>query len=151
MVKMTLSAFPGLPRIAEEEIRQVILHEFGHAIGLIHEHQSPAADIPWDSAAVYKYYWESQDPPWDPPKVDRNIFYRYDDTTTNYSTYDPLSIMHYRIDDTLTKGTFSTDWNFQLSDTDKKFIKKIYPMGRCNNPPNCCYDKKGKLIPCSPK
>ncbi|HRN55963.1 MAG TPA: M12 family metallopeptidase [Agriterribacter sp.] len=25
-----------------------ILHEFGHALGFIHEHQSPTANIPWD-------------------------------------------------------------------------------------------------------
>ena len=40
----------------EEEYSRVVIHEFGHALGCIHEHQSPAADIPWDKEAVYRYY-----------------------------------------------------------------------------------------------
>ncbi|KAL6712892.1 hypothetical protein ACLMJK_009604 [Lecanora helva] len=32
----------------EAEIRQVILHEFGHALGAVHEHTSPSASIPWN-------------------------------------------------------------------------------------------------------
>ena len=29
----------------EEELRSVVLHEFGHALGLIHEHQNPLSGI----------------------------------------------------------------------------------------------------------
>jgi hypothetical protein len=31
--------------VSEDEARRVILHEFGHALGLIHEHQNPIAAI----------------------------------------------------------------------------------------------------------
>ncbi|MEJ7636546.1 MAG: matrixin family metalloprotease [Singulisphaera sp.] len=34
---------PNNPRNVEEEYRRVILHEFGHALGLIHEHARPAS------------------------------------------------------------------------------------------------------------
>ena len=38
------------------EYQRVVRHEFGHALGMIHEHQNPAAKIPWDKPKVYAYY-----------------------------------------------------------------------------------------------
>ena len=32
----------------DEEYSRVVLHEFGHSLGAIHEHQSPGVTIPWD-------------------------------------------------------------------------------------------------------
>ena len=42
------------------EYQRVVRHEFGHALGMIHEHQNPAATgrIPWDRPRVYAYYAE---------------------------------------------------------------------------------------------
>jgi len=39
---MNLQSVKGSPLEATEEERGIILHEFGHALGLHHEHQSPA-------------------------------------------------------------------------------------------------------------
>ena len=44
------------PDTEDEEYSRVVLHEFGHALGAVHEHQSPAVRIPWDKEAVYAYY-----------------------------------------------------------------------------------------------
>jgi hypothetical protein len=44
---------PGSP---DNEYSRVVLHEFGHALACIHEHQHPEAGIPWDKEAVYNYY-----------------------------------------------------------------------------------------------
>ena len=41
------------PATANDELQRVVLHEFGHALGLVHEHQSPTAEIPWDRDPVY--------------------------------------------------------------------------------------------------
>ena len=38
--------------VSDEEARRVILHEFGHALGLIHEHQNPVNKIKWNKPAV---------------------------------------------------------------------------------------------------
>jgi serralysin len=109
-----------------EEIRRVVLHEFGHALGCIHEHESPAGDIPWNKEAVYRHYAK---PPnkWSRKEVDEQLFTRYKKGETNYSAYDPTSIMQYPVPKELTYGGFEVGWNTLLSDQDKAFIASIYP------------------------
>ena len=36
----------------DDELQRVVLHEFGHALGLIHEHQNPKGGIDWNVPAV---------------------------------------------------------------------------------------------------
>jgi hypothetical protein len=113
------------PGTADTEYSRVVLHEFGHAIGAIHEHQHPLAAIPWDVQAVYEYYMRTQG--WSKADVDRNLFQRYSAGETNFSEFDPHSIMLYAIPDSLTIGTWSTGWNTVLSEQDKAFVGTIYP------------------------
>ena len=40
------------PDSDDDELRRVVLHEFGHALGLIHEHQNPEGGIEWNEPAV---------------------------------------------------------------------------------------------------
>ena len=40
----------------ENDFSATVTHEFGHAIGLIHEYRSPAGYIPWNKPAVYAYH-----------------------------------------------------------------------------------------------
>ena len=84
----------------ESVFSRVILHEFGHALGLIHEHQSPVGGVQWDREKVYAYFKLNNG--WDRAEVDQNVFQKYDVTSTNYSQYDPASIMHYSIPADLT-------------------------------------------------
>lgn len=114
---------------SEAEFQRVILHEFGHALGFIHEHNSPTANIPWNREAVYAAY---SGPPnnWSRAEIDQNFFGRYDRGQTQFSQYDPHSIMHYAIAPELTTGGFSTPWNTNFSATDMAFARAVYPPGR---------------------
>ncbi|MCF3111122.1 M12 family metallopeptidase [Niabella sp. CC-SYL272] len=109
----------------DNEFSRVAIHEFGHALGMIHEHQHPLADIPWDRPKVYEYYKQTQG--WTTQQVDVNIFQKYSTTETNYSAYDMASIMHYPVQEELTIGDFAVGWNTVLSSTDKSFIGTVYP------------------------
>jgi uncharacterized protein (TIGR02145 family) len=109
------------------EDRRVILHEFGHVLGFIHEHNSPSANIQWNKNFVYLVY--KQEPPyWSKAEVDQNVFFKYSQTETNYSEYDKYSIMHYFIDPRLTYNHISTPVNFDLSATDKQYAAIFYPF-----------------------
>jgi hypothetical protein len=115
------------PSTPDDEVGRVVLHEFGHALGAIHEHQSPDAGIPWDREAVYAYY---MGPPnnWTRADVDSNIFDRYSATTTQYSKFDPDSIMLYAVDNALTIGNYEIGWNRVLSAVDKQYMAAWYPQ-----------------------
>jgi len=65
---------------------------------------------------------------WDQETVDINIFETYSSTQTNFSAYDPESIMHYPIPAELTLNGYEIGWNRVLSETDKAFIATIYPF-----------------------
>jgi hypothetical protein len=108
------------------ELKQVVLHEFGHALGCVHEQASPSIVIPWDREKVYAYY-ESQIG-WDRDTVDHNVFARYKKHEVYFTQrHDPLSIMQYPVPKELTIGGFEIGWNRELSEMDKAFIATMYP------------------------
>lgn len=109
------------------DLRRVTLHEFGHAIGLIHEHQQPLSTIHWDYAKTHQYY---EGPPncWSPKKVDDNVIKRLSPSSELATTqFDSQSIMEYPVDPSLTTDGKGNDWNTDFSELDKKFIARQYP------------------------
>ena len=109
-----------------EENQRVILHEFGHVLGFVHEHNGPAANIKWKKNLVYQYYAQAPNY-WSKDKVDQNVMFKYSQTHTNYSDYDEHSIMHYTIDPRLTTDHHSYPFNSTLSPTDKQYAAIFYP------------------------
>ncbi len=111
----------------ETDFRSTIEHEFGHVLGFVHEHQSPAASIPWDKEKVYKFL---ADPPtkWSRPEVDFNVFAKYSTSSTNFSAYDRNSIMHYPIPAELTTDGSSVPMNTDFSAIDKQYAGLFYPF-----------------------
>lgn len=120
---INFSWFTG--KIGEAECRATILHEFGHALGLLHEHQHPLGGIPWDKSKLYPFYLRTQG--WDQAMVDQQVLSHYSSGQTQYSRYDPYSIMHYPIPNSLTIGDFEVGINMNLSPTDRAFVAKVYP------------------------
>lgn len=107
---------------SDEVFSFYVLHEFGHALGLIHEHQQPVAGIMWDKVAVRLAY-----PNFTEEQLEENIFKRYTRSQTQYSNFDPASIMVYRIPRSWTLNGIETPQNIVLSETDKRYIEKWYP------------------------
>ena len=113
----------------ENEYSRVVLHEFGHCIGLSHEQSNPAAEIPWDKEAVYRYYANPKHGGWSKEMVDHNVLAKLDPAETVFTPHDKLSIMQYPVENELTIGDYEIGWNRTLSETDKQFISQMYPIG----------------------
>jgi hypothetical protein len=99
------------------------IHEFGHAIGLIHEHQNDAQDdigIQWNKPKLYSYIERTQG--WTKDQVDTNIINRYKRNQLNGSKFDPLSVMLYFFPADLTLNNQGTKQNFSLSGVDVEWI-----------------------------
>jgi hypothetical protein len=116
-----------VPSESERTKKSTIIHEFGHAIGCLHEHQHPLAGIDWNKEKVYE---DLAQPPneWPPEVVDHNLFERYDENITAFSKFDLDSIMIYPIPAQWTND--GTSYGFDkdgLSESDKFFIKEMYP------------------------
>jgi len=106
----------------------VILHEFGHMIGLAHEHSSPMGGIVWNEEEVIR---DLQGPPnfWDIPTIRFNVFQKYSVDQIFGTQFDPDSIMLYAFPDDWTKNMGATHENQQLSTMDKDFVRSsiMYP------------------------
>jgi hypothetical protein len=111
--------------LSESAARGLILHEFGHALGLVHEHQNPAAGIPWNRPAAMSYFGGK---PYylSPDEIEAQILTAYDETVTNHTAFDRSSIMVYPIPAEITDGKYQITMNTDLSATDKSFIAAQY-------------------------
>jgi hypothetical protein len=108
--------------------KNVILHEFGHMVGLAHEHQNPQGGIVWNRAAVIA---DLSGAPnfWDEDTIQHNVLDKYSLDQIIGTAFDPASIMLYAFPGTWTQSGQGTDFNSDLSKQDKDFVasSQMYP------------------------
>lgn len=114
------------PDSPEDDYKRVVVHEFGHALACIHEHQNPSGNIPWDEEKVYAYY---MGPPNNWPKVQvfQNLLQKYSADQYQFTEFDRDSIMLYPVPKELTVGGYEVGWNRELSEMDRSMIARMYP------------------------
>jgi Astacin (Peptidase family M12A) len=103
-------------------------HEFGHAIGLAHEHQNPAGGMMWNEAAVIR---DLSGPPnhWNEAQIRHNVLKKYSVEQVNGTAFDPDSVMLYAFPGSWVQSGQGTHANEVLSAMDKAFIAsaRAYP------------------------
>ncbi|CAH0032818.1 unnamed protein product [Clonostachys rhizophaga] len=109
----------------ESEFCRSIVHEFGHAIGCVHEHQ--AWKIDWnvprvESDCLARYGW-------DKGTTQKQIINTWESINSlERSDFDANSIMCYYYPAEWTNDHTSAPTNLKLSATDRSFIGRIYPF-----------------------
>jgi hypothetical protein len=103
-------------------------HEFGHAIGLAHEHQNPEGGILWNEQVVISELAKSPNF-WDEATTRHNVLRKYSADQINGTKFDPDSIMLYFFPASWTLNGIATKANDVLSALDKQFVAgaKMYP------------------------
>jgi hypothetical protein len=103
-------------------------HEFGHAIGLAHEHQNPRGGIQWNEEAVIRELAGSPNF-WDEATARHNVLRKYTADQIKGTEFDPDSIMLYFFPASWTTNGVATKANEVLSAMDKAFIAgaQMYP------------------------
>jgi hypothetical protein len=103
-------------------------HEFGHAIGLAHEHSNPRGGIQWNEPVVLQAL---AGPPnfWDADQVRHQVFLKYAVDQIKGTAFDPDSIMLYSFPATWTLNGIATHANDVLSTMDRSFTSgaSMYP------------------------
>lgn len=148
---------------------QVVVHEFCHALGMVHEHQNPKNNgIVWNKPVVYEELARSNN--WSKQQVDHNLFQKYGDAemcskvksmapypdqsadilgycegdVVNGSEYDIHSIMHYWYPPKwILSGPTEIPINTELSALDKQWLSNYYAISGTNPTP----DAPGKETP----
>ena len=96
-------------------------HEFGHAIGLGHEHQNPEGGIQWNESVVIRDLAGSPNF-WSPEQTRHNVIQKYSQDQVNGTAFDPDSIMLYAFPGTWAQSGVGTHANEILSALDQAFI-----------------------------
>ena len=106
----------------------VILHEFGHMIGLSHEHQNPDGGIVWNEQVVID---DLAGPPnfWTEAETRHNVLNKYSADQVHGTEFDLQSVMLYSFPDEWTQNMGATPENDDISQQDRDFVRseKMYP------------------------
>jgi len=134
--------FDRMPRLDNQRMREVALHEFGHALGFHHEHQSPGSPCrnwAWDRILI-AYQW----PGTTREEKERAMHFNLDRLNDQvlitgqhaytFTAYDRSSIMHYSFPADMFVDREANPCYIpqpqDLSPTDKEAMKDVYARPR---------------------
>ncbi len=110
---------------SEGELRSIVLHEFGHVLGLVNEAQSPSARIAWNAEALYEWGVSAE---LSRKEVDDNLLGTYAAPEVHhYRAYDADSVMLNPVSKEFTLDGFSSTRATHLSESDAGFARELYP------------------------
>lgn len=104
----------------------VVVHEFGHALGMIHEHSRGDSGLMWNCSALCDKLGTDANQ-WDWSTIQGNILDQYDSESFNGSAYDSASIMHYYFPSEYFCDNKKLPQNVFLSECDKEWLQRTYP------------------------
>jgi hypothetical protein len=105
-----------------------VIHEFCHALGMIHEHQNPyGTEIDWNKPELYQWAQDTQG--WDEEQTNTQIIDKYNQNDINGSAFDPCSVMLYFYPAYLTNNNVGTSQNLRMSPVDMEWLANQYPGG----------------------
>lgn len=105
--------------------RSIILHEFGHAIGLEHEHQHKDRTLSFDEEKAITACQQHIN--FTAEMCRMFILEKFPAGQYYFSPYDQTSIMHYTLHPSFYRDELDMQSNLSLSLTDKLEIAKLYP------------------------
>jgi hypothetical protein len=107
------------------ERRAFILHEFGHALGALHEHQRRDLPLTWNTAVVNKYFRDNYR--MGESDVYKHVIKPHDRSLPVRETiFDRNSVMMYPILKEFTAEGFVQPWNSVLTQYDKQLMQELY-------------------------
>lgn len=111
---------------SDKLIKREVLMQFGHILGLVNEHQGPNNPIEWDYETTYEILMDEGRS----IAQIKDILRQYSCSASNYTEFDPKSIMVWPVEDIMTLNDQSYTRNSVLSEMDKKFIAELYPKSK---------------------
>ncbi len=109
------------------ERKRLTLHEMGHTLGLVHEHQTSKSPIKFQTPQIYSIF--EQQFGFTKDMVDTNVIKVFEQAEVSNSEFDPNSIMLYWFPPgTVTPPEFTNRVNNTLSERDKAFTAEMYEV-----------------------
>lgn len=104
---------------------RTVCHEFGHALGLRHEHANPSNPVVWNRAVVIA---DMARQGWTASMVEHNIFQKFgpEYACLGDPTFNPTSIMLYPIPRRWTQNNLEFGQNMRIGEGDFKCLHALY-------------------------